>query len=284
MSVTLKFSGHESFHCRPFWLKKGYDFVKSGQHFTDKAGIELGVGRNMVGAIRFWLNAFDLIDETKGTSELADKLFGDKGWDPFLEDEGTLWLLHYKLISKNYSSIYHVIFSEIRKKRPEFAKHHLITHVKEIDKNQSENILGKDFGVFAKSYLADQDSEKEDSFSGLFTELGLLQKVGKDSQKNDLYNISNTNHSSVPWQVVFYCILDNEKHSDSVSVKSMFADDKGVGTVFAFSKDSLEQKLVEIGQNLKDVVYSSEAGVKELQFKKGKPDGIKILKDYYNGK
>jgi hypothetical protein len=52
---NLKFSGHESFHCRPFWLKKGFDFMNTNQQFTDKAGIELGVGKNMAGSIRFWL-------------------------------------------------------------------------------------------------------------------------------------------------------------------------------------------------------------------------------------
>lgn len=25
--LKLKFSGHESFHCRQFWLKKGFDHV-----------------------------------------------------------------------------------------------------------------------------------------------------------------------------------------------------------------------------------------------------------------
>ena len=34
---SLKFSGHESFHCRPFWLKKGFDYVKNGFSFNDKS-------------------------------------------------------------------------------------------------------------------------------------------------------------------------------------------------------------------------------------------------------
>ncbi len=45
----LSFSGHESFHCRQFWLKKGYDFVQRRGKFSDKnAVVELGVGKNMV--------------------------------------------------------------------------------------------------------------------------------------------------------------------------------------------------------------------------------------------
>lgn len=57
----LTFSGHDSFQCRSLWLKKGYDFVKAGRSFTDEdAVVELGVGKNMVNAIRYWMKAFGL--------------------------------------------------------------------------------------------------------------------------------------------------------------------------------------------------------------------------------
>lgn len=58
MQPTTKptFSGHETFQCRHLWLKKGYDFVKSGKAFSDEdAVVELGVGKNMVTAIRYWM-------------------------------------------------------------------------------------------------------------------------------------------------------------------------------------------------------------------------------------
>ena len=53
------FSGHESFPCKSLWLKKGYDFVVAGNDFNSpEAVIGLGVGKNMVASIRFWLKAF----------------------------------------------------------------------------------------------------------------------------------------------------------------------------------------------------------------------------------
>lgn len=277
----LKLSGHESFHCRPFWLKKGYDFVKSNQSFSDKSGIELGVGRNMVGSIRFWLKAFDIVDENEKLTAFAEMLFADNGWDPFLEDEATLWLLHFKLSSKQYSSIYHVIFSELRKVRPEFSKNHFISQINEIDHNQSENIVAKDFSIFTRTYFAKDSSDKEESYSGLFTELGLLSEVGEDSQKNQLYHISNSKQNSIPWEVILFCILENENYGDSINIKSLFSDSKGVGSLFVFNQEGLENKLIEISENQKDIVYKNDAGVKELQFKKGKPSGIDILKGYY---
>ena len=50
------FSGHESFVCKSHWLKRGYDFVNAGNNFNDdEAVVHLGVGKNMVASIRFWL-------------------------------------------------------------------------------------------------------------------------------------------------------------------------------------------------------------------------------------
>ncbi len=281
---NLKFSGHESFHCRPFWLKKGVDYIKSGQSFTDKAGVDLGVGKNMVGSIRFWLKAFDIVDEKDNLTTLAENIFDDDGWDPFIEDEATLWLLHYKLNSNKYSSIYHLIFSELRKIKPEFSKNHFVSFVKEMDLSQTENIIAKDFSVFTRTYFAKPSTDKEESFSGLFSELGLLIEVGQDTQKNDLYHINNTKQNTIPWQIILYCILDNENYGNSISIKSLFSDSDGIGRLFAFNQEELENKLIEISDNFPSIVYKNDAGIKELQFKKEKPKGINILKKYYEEK
>lgn len=95
MAITYKFSGHESFPCKSLWLKKGYDFVVGGNDFNSPdAVITLGVGKNMVTLIRFWLRVLVLQRTTKKT-KLGNYLFDEsKGKDKYLEDTATLWLLH----------------------------------------------------------------------------------------------------------------------------------------------------------------------------------------------
>jgi hypothetical protein len=91
---TLKFSGHESFQCRNLWLKKGYDFLtqpedKRKNFNDDLAVIDLGVGKNMVSSIRFWMKAFGIIDlENERPTWLAEYLFGENGWDLFFRRFG----------------------------------------------------------------------------------------------------------------------------------------------------------------------------------------------------
>ncbi len=280
MQSSLKFSGHESFHCRHFWLKKGFDHIKNGHSFSDKSGIDLGVGKNMVGSIRFWMKAFGIADEKEKLTDLAIQLLDDSGWDPFLEDEATLWLLHYKLNAIGYSSIYSLVFSELRKVKPEFSNLQFVKLVNEIDNKQSDNIVGKDFSVLIRTYFAKKSKDKEESFSGLLTELDLLKEVGEDSLKNKLYHIKNTRQSSIPWEIILFCILDNEEYGKSISLKELFSSKKGVGTIFAFTQEGLEFKLTEISEKHPDVVYKNDAGVKELQFKNS-IDGLKILAGYY---
>ena len=74
MITQFKFSGHETFHCRHFWLKKGVDHLSAGNSFKNKeAVVELGVGKNMVTSISHWLKAFGLVwEKTFGGGEGMD--------------------------------------------------------------------------------------------------------------------------------------------------------------------------------------------------------------------
>ena len=63
------FSGHESFQCRHLWLKKGYDFIKNKNLFTNEdAVVTLGVGKNMVSSLKYWMKCFDIIDKNEDNS------------------------------------------------------------------------------------------------------------------------------------------------------------------------------------------------------------------------
>src|SRR5581483_10896623 len=116
MAIKLSFSGHESFICKQFWLKKVYDFTVLRKKFTDENSvIDLGVGKNMVASLRYWGRAFSIMDDNDTETPLAKFLFGDKGRDPYLEDIGSIWLLHYHLIKANKASIYSFVFNEFRK-------------------------------------------------------------------------------------------------------------------------------------------------------------------------
>jgi len=281
MSEKLIISGHETFHCKNLWLKKGYDFVANHGQFTDEACIELGVGRNMVNSIRFWLKAFYIIDDSKEeTTRIADFIFeSNHGVDKYIEDETTLWLLHYLLISTNYSSIYSIIFNDFRKVKPEFDKSNFSTHITGLGIDVNQNTLEKDFSVFYRTYYSKNENDIEDSFSGILSELELVELIKKNNSSKMI--IQNNKQKNIPIELILFIILENKKYGKSISFKNLYSDKDSVGNIFAFSKDDLEKKLIMMSEKYSYITYSNDSGIKELQFKGIKPDSYEILNDYY---
>jgi len=278
----FKFSGHETFACRHYWLKKGYDFVAHQKKFTaDDAVVDLGVGKNMVISIHYWLRAFDIIDDKDDLTDLAQCLFSNDGWDPFLEDEATLWLLHYKLHKKRYASIYYIIFSELRKQKPEFTRKHFFNFIANEKGNFTERTLRDDFSVFNRTYLYDSSKDVEDGYSGLLSDLNLLRELKK--QKDSVYNIENKERSNIPPELILYSILNNERYGSSISFDNLYLDENGPGTIFALNKEGLLEQIQHVSELYpKNIVFNNDPLVRQIQFKGKKMKPLKVLGDYYN--
>jgi len=276
----MAFFGHDTFHCRLFWLKKGVDYLNSGKSFRMDSGVDLGVGKNMVNSMRFWLRSFDVCNDSMQLKQPFKELFLDGGWDPYLENLGTLYLLHYKLCIKRHSSIYYTIFNDFRKVKPEFTHENLMDYIKDLDSGQNEKILAKDFSVFKRMYGQFSNDDIDDGYSGLLTELGLLKEIGKNSNGKTLYRIENNHQKSIPEEILLYCILTHPNYASTISFISFYTDGLGLGNIFCLNRDVLEEKLQGISQKFPSITYNSEAGVKELQVKADiKP--IKVLEEYY---
>ena len=110
-AAVRSFARHETFHPRYGWFRKAYSVAARDPcvFSREDAPVEMGVGKNMVRAIRFWGLAAKLITEDPRSpnrrapiyvpTRRGHALFGDRGWDPYMEDPGTLWLLHWLLLA-----------------------------------------------------------------------------------------------------------------------------------------------------------------------------------------
>ena len=105
------FARHETFHPRYGWFRKAYATVADdpAAFGHESAPVDIGVGKNMVRSIRFWGLAAKLIIEDSECpnrrspdllpTRFGHALFGPTGFDPYMEDPGTLWLLHWMLLA-----------------------------------------------------------------------------------------------------------------------------------------------------------------------------------------
>ena len=113
--AVRSFARHETFHPRYGWFRKAYSVAAAAPYAfgRDDAPVVIGVGKNMVRAIRFWGLAAKLITEDPQSpnrrapqfvpTRRGHALFGDQGWDPYMEDPGTLWLLHWAAAARRLS-------------------------------------------------------------------------------------------------------------------------------------------------------------------------------------
>lgn len=295
-NAKLTFSGHDTFHCRHLWLKKGYDFINAGKKFSDiDAVVELGVGKNMVSAIQHWMKAFGLMDKNTKLTDFAHYIFSeDTGKDPYLEDDATLWLLHYQLIKQDYASIYNLFFNNLRKERLEFSKENAVMYlskkVEEAKQNAvSRNTLESDFDAFIKTYLRGDISakEKEDSLSGILVDLDLLQdekRIDDDKKITNFYSINKNSNTQIADEILLFVILDNEDFKQSISLNKLELDNNQLGNVFLMNKSEISNRLTTIAENRNfqnfNIVYSDQAGIKELQIK-NRLDKFTALDIYY---
>lgn len=273
------FSGHESFACKSHWLKRGYDFVLNGRNFNDEdAVLYLGVGKNMVASIRFWLKAMGLLNENTLTF-IANYLFdNDEGKDPYLEDIGTLWLLHLSLINVDYATIYKTVFVDYHHQRNIIEKNKLQNYIKHIcfdetsyQKLYNENTVKRDIGVMLHNYCVKTNTNFEDT-NTLFAPLNLIRELDKD-----VYVFNYQTRSEVPCLIFLYALLIQFKGRNSIS----FEEITELSLIFCLTNNDL-LKIIKSLCSLypSDIVFSDVAGIKELQFHT-ELNPIEVLNRYY---
>lgn len=275
------FSGHESFFCRSLWLKKGYDFVVDNGDFNDpKAVVTLGVGKNMVASIRYWLRAFGIIFENKCTKLAGLLLNTETGWDPYLEDLGTLWLLHYLLIKTEYATIYSLFFRYFRRERSgEFTKDQLQLFLKrKFDESgngalYNENTVKRDIGVLLLNYVSPTQSKTNEDYSAILLPLNLV----KQSNDKNYFYFNDTAKSTVVPEIFLYSVLDVKKRDKAVSFDTLL----DLASIFCMSKTELVDMLHNFTATYPNSIqYSDNSGIRQLLFLQDM-DKDDVLAQYY---
>ena len=276
------FSGHESFYCKSLWLKKGYDFISDNNDFNaPNAVVKLGVGKNMVAAIRYWLRAFGLMKDGRVT-EIANYIFNDKdGKDPYIEGLGTLWLLHYLLIKNELASIYKLFFIDFHRERNnEFNRDQLLTFLKrksfETDYANlyNENTVKRDIGVLLQNYTIPEQGKPNEDFSALLIDLNLIRRT---DSKTYYFNTKGKNELTL--EIFLYAILDWKGECKTIDYEEIL---NYLGRIFCLTSAELIYALLALTEKYPDsLVFADDGGIKQLLFIKDL-DKQEVLNSYYD--
>ena len=277
------FSGHESFPCKTLWLKKGYDFVVAGDDFNSpEAVIGLGVGKNMVASIRFWLRVFGVTENDKPTV-LADYLFNDQnGKDKFLEDIATLWLLHFNLVFLEEATLYNMFFCGVQRERTHFEREQVLTYVKMrmVEANKmtlfNANTVKKDIGVLLQNYTLPRKAQSNEDFSTLLIDLDLIRQSSEG--KGYYFNVDGKR--KVTKEIFLYGLLKLKKQQGDNTIPYDTIQEK-IGLVFCMQDFETIEMLKQLASDYSQYfAYSDVAGIKQIQFTK-ELNVKQVLDDYY---
>ena len=226
--MTYKFSGHETFPCRYAWLPKAIGALRENpQLFSDldSAMVILGVGKNMVRSIRFWVEATKMA-KLNGKGEFivcpfGDMLLGDLGYDPYLEDIQTLWLIHWNLSTRINDPIFAWDFLMNRWHEPEiFPSLALIAFEKEVvlqERKLSKVTLKQHLDIFIHTYIPTRGIKGtvlEENLDSPLIELDLIRHLGErpindqNAKREPVYTFNRESKPSISQYLFAYCLND----------------------------------------------------------------------------
>ncbi len=300
--VEFTFGRHETFPFRYGWLQKGVEAARlDPDAFTaDDATVRLGVGKNMVRAIRFWCTATKLLEEvphpeTPRLRQLvptgwANRLLTENGWDRYFEDEGTLWLLQWLLLRPtSVATTWYFFFNAFR--TGEFTRDRLVGDLHSYckvsgAKRLALTTLRRDVDCLVRMYVprgvtGDGRIPFEDTLDCPLGELGLL--ACDPSRKH--FRLNQGHKRSLPPLILAYAVADfvSRNEAGSASITSLTYDEGSPGRVFALDEHSMESILTDL-QGSKDTGFqlSTSAGLRQVYLEEQlRENPIALLDDYY---
>jgi len=242
--INMKFRAHDSFFIRKGWLSKGLKNVIADPTVFVRKDINpmdtLGIGANMVKAMRYWLQAVGLTEEPQsGKRRQTVTELGKVIWDndKYMEEMGTLWLLHYYLAkNRSEATAWYYFFNSF--KPTEFTREDFLIHMKkhllENDKDVAESSIEGDYNCILGTYLPrikanPNKVNPEENIDCPLSELGLIDIVDR---KKRLYKKSQPKKDTLPELILLAVILDQAKGEQSVRISSIQNDECNAGKVF----------------------------------------------------
>lgn len=240
----MKFRAHDTFFIRKGWIYKGLKNVNiSSDAFisTDtKPTDTLGIGSNMVKALRFWLQAVGLTTEPKSGKRL--QTFTDLGHiifenDKYIEEIGTLWLIHYKLATnKDLATTWYYFFNEFN--RSEFTQDDFVNQIAGFltlnNQDISDRSIEDDFKCIIHTYLSKKNTDEnkscpENNIDCPLRELGLIDIVNK---KERIYKKMIPKVDAIPPLIALAVIVDQSKGKKDINISTIQNDDNNLGKIF----------------------------------------------------
>ena len=244
--MAMKFRAHDTFFIRKGWLSKGMKHIcNKPDVFVDKEENPmdvLGIGSNMVKALRYWLQAVGLTSEPNSgkrlqtLTELGQTIYEN---DRYIEEMGTLQLLQYKLASnKEDATAWYYFFNEFG--MTEFTKEDFVValqnyvYMNEEDSSVAIRSLNDDFACIINTYVPRYKSNPgkvsaENNIDCPLGELGMIDILNKEKKIYKKAIPSTTIFN--PW-IILAIIIDQAKDRKEINLNELLTAPCNIGRIF----------------------------------------------------
>lgn len=303
--MPYRISGHESFTCRYTWLPKVVQVIKRDDQLLSKdeeAMVELGVGKNMVRSIRFWSQAAGVVEGTGKNGKLqltsfGKTLLGDRGFDPFLEDIRTLWLIHWKLAT-NMPPLLAWDFLLNYWQEPEIVQSTAVAALqREVAKHNdkaSPSTLEQHFDMFLHTYVPTRGRKgrvQEDNLDCPLVELALIVKVGEresnasSGRRESIYAFRREDKPEISQELFVYCLNSfwHRQHPNeaTLSFREVAHGHGSPGQIFKLPEDDIRTRVEFVGQEASSPFsYVDSANLQQIQRRENVNDAELLRRVY----
>lgn len=293
----MAFGRHETFAVRYGWLSKGFQAMTEeggkGIFESDEATVRLGVGKNMVAAIKYWLRACRMIDPVENiATNLGKQLLSEKGFDPYLEDEATIWLLHWLLATNaEIATSWYWFFNRFHK--PEFNGQELTTALTDFVNDQvfkkkkpSSGTLKNDALLIPRMYTQSKGSARTPIEEALDSPFALLKLMTQNAGGRS-YQSRPSSRPDLPLGVLGFavCEMFATKETTAIPIEDfMYSKDNfpAIGSVFRLTENDLVSKLEKLVDYIPGIFDIRDTAGQHQLYLSEEIDAIEFVVEHYN--
>lgn len=280
--MAMKFRAHDTFFIRKGWLSKGMKYVHNKPDVfvaKDENPMDvLGIGANMVKALRYWLQAVGLTEEPNSGKRvqtftpLGQSVFTN---DRYIEELGTLYLLHYRLSSnKSDATAWYYFFNEFT--MSEFSRDDFVDflqrriRMEDSDATVAIRSLNDDFSCIINTYLPRYKTSPnrvapESNIDCPLGELGLIDILSKEKKT---YRKAIPVASTIsPW-VALAIIVDQAGESKEISLNELLTAPCNIGKTLNLDAISMLDVLYQI-ERIGKIKINRTAGLDVIHILEG---------------
>lgn len=271
---------HGSFYMRSGWGTKIICAVEEDDMiFTPSSEQEaidnIGLGRIMIKALRYWSEAMRLTHEEKtpnGIRLVPEEIYNSiKMYDLYFQRQGSLLMMHRNLaLNKENATAWYWVFNELPSNA--FTKESFVegfhTYLAVNGMNVKKDAVEKEFFCLKNTYVGDRKYDKsnimdEDTYPFL-APLGILQTKDKTT-----YEKRQLTEKEIPLEILIYAIaVDNKednRNGRQVNIDKLMEEKNQVGRYFNLKYSRLLDMLVA-AENKKYINLNNNFGNRFIEF------------------